>query len=172
MEREPATSRSLTQPHTSVVEGDESASLSPHQLTAIEHLLAGETVTAAAAAARVTRETLHRWRRTDRQFIVTLESRRAELRESFRARLLSIAWRALANVALAVDQGDVRTSILVLRGTGLLAGAPLLDSLGRAEVAVIADQLGGILARHVTDPEQLRNIEREIRSLGGCADSL
>jgi hypothetical protein len=149
----------------------EGAHLSPRQLTAIDRLLAGETVTLAAAAAGVCRETVCRWRRHDLQFIAALESRRAELREAVRSRLLSIAHRALENVARAVDQGDVRTSLIVLRGTGLLAGAPVLDSLGREEVALIADQLGGIIARHVTDPDLLMKIEAEIRTVGGCHGS-
>ena len=149
----------------------EGSHLSPRQLAAIDRLLAGETAAAAAEAAGVCRETVCRWQRHDLQFIAALESRRAELREAVRARLLSIVHSALANVALAVEQGDVRTSVLVLRGTGLLAGAPVLDSLGRDEVALIVDQLGGIIAKHVTDREQLRKIENEMRSVGGCQES-
>ena len=53
--------------------------LSPQQRLAIESLVAGETMTAAAKAGGVTRQTVHLWQREKAAFQATLNRARNEL---------------------------------------------------------------------------------------------
>jgi hypothetical protein len=98
--------------------------LSAQQDQALEYLLTGSTVTAAAAAAGVDRSTVHRWLRADVRFATQYERRRRELVEATEARLLMLADRAVGVVEQALADGDSRAALSVLKGLGLLAGTP------------------------------------------------
>src|SRR5262249_37928971 len=69
--------------------------LSPAQTQALAALLSGKSVTAAAEAAGVARETLHRWLRDDPAFQAALGSGKAELLEASRAELRALASEAV-----------------------------------------------------------------------------
>jgi hypothetical protein len=146
-------------------ESEETGRLSAQQLAAVERLLAGDTVTATAEAVGVRRETVHRWQRQDPAFIALLECRRAELRESLRAGLLTVSHRALGNVARAVEGGDLRASLVVLRGAGVLAGASLFDVVTRQEVATYISMLCEIIIRNVKDAEEQGKILAAIEEI-------
>ena len=96
--------------------------LTAQQERALDHLLAGETITAAAQAVNTGRSTLHRWLREDPHFLATYNQRRRELQEAHQTRLASIATKALQTVQQAVENGDVATSMKLLLGLGLLPG--------------------------------------------------
>jgi hypothetical protein len=96
-------------------------SLSRSQETALRSLLSGETITAAAKAAKVNRSTAHRWLH-DPEFLANLNRRRSELRDAQRDHLARLASSALEVVEEALSEGDVRSALTVLRGVGLLPG--------------------------------------------------
>jgi len=108
--------------------------LSPQQLTAIACLLAGATVTKAAAEARVDRSTLYRWLREDWPFQAALNRGRRELQAGLETRLSAIAERAAETVSQAVESGDVRASLALLKGLGILAGQRAPIGSGDANV--------------------------------------
>ena len=84
-------------------------------------ILSGETVTAAAKTAKVNRSTVHRWR-NDPGCLANLNQHRSEAREAQHDRLASLAFSAIEVVKEALEAGDVRTSLVVLRGVGLIDG--------------------------------------------------
>lgn len=96
--------------------------LEPRQLTAIESLLTGSTITDAATAAGVDRGTVHRWLKDDLDFQATLNGRRAALYQEFSDRLAGLAPRAIDVLAGALDMGDVKAAVSILKGLGLLSG--------------------------------------------------
>jgi len=100
------------------------ARLSPQQLLAVEHLAIGATVTRAAEAAGVSRETVHRWTRDDFTFQAALNRARRELQDAIERRLLAVAEKAMANVADAVEDGNLNVSVTLLKGLGVLSGTP------------------------------------------------
>ena len=96
--------------------------LSAPQTAALEALASGATVTAAAATAGVNRVTVHRWLREDFSFQAALNQTRLDLRDAAAmARLLKLADSAAGTVQEAVEQGDVRVAVTVLKGLGLLS---------------------------------------------------
>jgi hypothetical protein len=107
----------MTQNHT-LDEGD----LSPGQERTVEALVAGSTITAAAEAAGVTRQTIHRWLRESFAFQACLNAARRDLREEVENRLEALATEAIEVVAQAIREGDARVGLAVLRGLGLLDG--------------------------------------------------
>ena len=106
--------------------------LKPRQQAVLERLLAGETVTAAARAAKVDRSTVHRWLKEDYTFGAAYNQGRRELQEAAHCRLLSMAERAIQTVVEAIEGGDVRTAVKVLEGLGFLSGEP--PALGPEDV--------------------------------------
>ena len=91
------------------------------QRTAIEWLTAGETAVSAAAAAGVSRSTVHRWLRADAAFQAAYNAWQADVAATARARLLGLADAAVTTVAAALAAGDARTALAVLQAQGLLA---------------------------------------------------
>jgi hypothetical protein len=102
--------------------------LSQPQLSAIEALSAGKSMNEAAAAAGVDRSTLYRWRRDDDAFRAALAGVRNAAREELRTRLLTLAAKACAVVDTALDAGDAKTAIAILRGCGALPGVAPQES--------------------------------------------
>ena len=115
--------------------------LTAQQDRALDHLLAGETITAAAKAVSADPSTLHRWLREDPLFQATYNQRRRELQEAHQTRLASIAAKALQTIERAIENGDVGTSVKLITGLGLLSGE--------------APRIG---------PEDPRDVERHLRS--------
>jgi hypothetical protein len=96
--------------------------LSKPQLSAIEALAAGKSMNEAAAAADVDRTTLYRWRRDDDAFRAALAGVRNEVREELSTRILALAAKAFTVVDAALDAGDAKAAIAILRGCGALPG--------------------------------------------------
>jgi hypothetical protein len=78
-------------------------------------------MTDAADAALVSRATVHRWMH-DPVFLAAFNGRRSEAVASVRANLLRLQDKALSAVEDAIDSGDSRVALAVLRGAGLLDG--------------------------------------------------
>jgi hypothetical protein len=95
--------------------------LSPAKLTAVDALLVGKSVTEVAASIGVNRTTVHRWQR-EPVFRALLNQRTAEIRASAESKLHALQSKALAVVESALDAGDTRVAMGLLRGIGLLDG--------------------------------------------------
>ena len=112
--------------------------LSPQQVVAVEQLSIGATVTYAAEAAGVSRETVHRWSREDFAFKAAVNGARRDLQDAMERRLLAIAERAMANVAEAVENANLNVSVTLLKGLGVLAGTS--PRPGSDDPQVLAEQ--------------------------------
>ncbi len=109
--------------------GVESHELSPTQQKALSALGEGATITAAADAAGVDRTTVHRWLRDDFAFQAEWNRLRAEIRKDNVARIEHLADSAFDAVRTAIEAGDARIAVAVLKGIGLLDGqAPSICS--------------------------------------------
>jgi Homeodomain-like domain len=127
--------------------------LTIEQQNAIEGLILGQSDRDAAAAVGVSRETVWHWRHEHPVFMATLERRRAEVWRAPQEQLRSLMSKAVANVAAAVERGDLKASIEVLKAVGMY---------GNGTMNVIHEQ----------DPEQLiaQEAERRVRREGLSAD--
>ena len=118
--------------------------LSDAQLAVIHGLCLGQTTTDVAGEAGVHRSTVHRWK-TDPTFIAEMNRVRAEARAALHERLRRLQMKAADAIESALEEGDARIGLAVLRGTGIL-GNPL-PSIGP------------------TDPERVeRALESQARS--------
>lgn len=93
--------------------------LEPAQEAAITLYLAGHSDTDVAAAVGVTRQTCNEWRRQHVVFMAELERRRADLWRSSAERLRSGITKAIANLLGAVEAGDLKASIALLKAVDL-----------------------------------------------------
>lgn len=127
--------------------------LSVPQITALETIASGKSMNESAAAARVDRSTLYRWRKDDVAFQAALAGLRNHAREELSTRLLTLAAKSLAVVDAALDAGDARTAIAILRGCGVLSGAPQKECEDPEELRVVRGE------------EQANRSQRETLSL-------
>ena len=101
-------------------ESDDSTVLSRQQIEAVELLLRGVTVTAAADEIGVSRSTVHRWMSDNSTFIATLNAGKKDLRDSCEARLFSLADSAIDSLSTAMEEGDGRLALALLKELGLV----------------------------------------------------
>lgn len=85
--------------------------LSPQQAAAVDLLLSGQSVTAAAEAIGVERETLSRWRNHDPAFIAAFNERLAVQWESNGAKLLEARGRAIDTLIELLDSEDTAVKL-------------------------------------------------------------
>jgi phage terminase small subunit len=97
-----------------------------NQRLAIEALVAGKNMTAAAQAAGVTRATLWRWMNKDADFQAALNSYKRELFEQVETQAVGLAKLAIEAVEKALREGDAKTGLAVLRGLGMLDGSRIV----------------------------------------------
>lgn len=95
--------------------------LAPPQWTAVEALVAGETVTDAAEEAEVTRQTVHRWMKKP-DFRRALQFRKQEVVDAARQKLDGLSVRAVEVFREALEAGDRQAAYRLLKGTGALDG--------------------------------------------------
>ena len=93
-------------------------------------------MTSSAAEAGVDRTTVHRWLRDDHAFRAAWNRIRRDREREVLARIEHLANAALDAVERAVTDGDVRVSLIVLRGMGLLRGER--PSIGSEDAAGLA----------------------------------
>ena len=139
-------------PHNPTIYAD----LGPQQLLALEQLATGATVIRAAEAARVSRETVHRWMREDWDFLAALNRARHDVQEAMQRRLLVMAEKAMTNVERAINGGNLNASLIVLKGLGVLGGG--LPGIGSDDPSVLAES--------ATLQDRIAEEERELLSLG------
>lgn len=97
--------------------------LDPNQVAVLEALLAGSTITDAAAAVGVSRTTVHRWLKDDYVFRAEVNAARHALRQTSLARLDALCERSIEVLKVALDQAsDTRIALEVLKGCGILGG--------------------------------------------------
>ena len=85
--------------------------LEADQAAALDLLLAGQTVTAAAAAVGVARETVSRWRNNDPNFQAAYNAALKSAYDATTARLLDARARAVERLAALVDSKDEATAL-------------------------------------------------------------
>ena len=133
----------------------ERADLPPQQIQALSALLTGAAITAAAEAAKVERATVHRWLRDDWAFQAAYNGLRRDFRREAEARIDQIALMAVEAVAAAIEAGDVRAALAVLRSAGVLSGRqPEIGPECADEVAEEAE----VAARERSSSLKLRRI--------------
>lgn len=115
----------------------------------------GSTVTAVAASVGVSRETVHRWQRENFEFIAALNRGKRELREAASVRLLAAWGKATENIAAAIDKGDLRASLLLLRLFALPLGT--VDVIGSDDAKRLAEEaeLAAAEARELASARRL-----------------
>jgi hypothetical protein len=91
--------------------------LTPDQAAALDLLLSGQTITAAAAAVGVTRETVSRWRNSDPAFQAGYNAALQSAYDATTARLLDARGKALDRLAALVDHAD---PAIALKAAGAL----------------------------------------------------
>ena len=96
--------------------------ITPDQTRILALLISGSTITNAAQNVGISRRTVHSWLRNDPGFVAAYNQARIELFEAARARLLTLVEAAFGVVGQAIEAGDVRTALVILRGAGLLSG--------------------------------------------------
>jgi hypothetical protein len=93
------------------------------QITALEALLSGRSITDAAQVAGVSRTTLHRWLKDDFEFRAELNLARHALRQTALARLDSLCELSIEVLRKALETtNDSRVALEVLKGCGVLGG--------------------------------------------------
>jgi len=104
--------------------------LDPNQLTVLEALLTGCTITDAAASIGVSRATVHRWLKDDYLFRAEVNAARHALRQTSLARLDALCERSIDVLRAALDtSSDTRVALEVLKGCGVLGGERMLGVL-------------------------------------------
>jgi hypothetical protein len=123
--------------------------LSVEQQNAIDLLILGKSDQEVAETIGRDRTTVWEWRHAHPLFMATLERRRAEVWRQPQERLRSLMSKAVENLAAAVEDGDLKASIELLKAVGLY---------GNGTMNAIGEQ----------DPEQLlqRQIEAQIAREG------
>jgi AcrR family transcriptional regulator len=99
--------------------------LAPRQQAAMEMLLTGKSVADSARSAGVSRITLHRWLRKDAAFRAAYNQWRDELQESCRSRLEALTDKAADAIEKALETGDARTALQLLKSLGLIQQRPI-----------------------------------------------
>ena len=92
--------------------------LTPDQAAALELLLSGQTITAAAAAVGVARETVSRWRNSDPAFLGAYNAALQSAHDAMSKKLLDARARAIDTLADLLEEDD--------HGLALKAAAALL----------------------------------------------
>jgi hypothetical protein len=98
--------------------------LSKRQQQALELLQGGNTVTFAANLTGVTRATIHRWLKHDPAFMAAYQQSQEEHHRDTRARLLALARKAASAVEMALEKGDAKTGMQLLKTLGILRPEP------------------------------------------------
>jgi AcrR family transcriptional regulator len=119
------------------------------QVLAIEALVVGSTVTAAAAAAGVSRATVHRWLATDAEFIAAFNRERSDHLGHVRRQL-----RALADEAVVTIHRAMTTDRPVPMAVRLRAAFAVLKMVG----ADTPEAIGSTDAREIEKGQALSDL--------------
>lgn len=92
--------------------------LSQKQLTAIDMILTGLNDREVAESIGVGRNTVNKWKNHDEDFQAELNERRRELNEATQNRIRSLTRKALDAIEYALERGDARIALEVLKMAG------------------------------------------------------
>ena len=92
--------------------------LSSKQLMAIDMILMGSNDREVAESLGVGRNTVNKWRNHDADFQAELNERRKELNEATQNRIRSLTQKALDAIEYALERGDARIALEVLKMAG------------------------------------------------------
>jgi len=95
--------------------------LSAHQLAALHAITSGKNVSEAAQTAGIARRTIYNWLASDPHFRAAYNAWKKELMEFGRGRLVKMTETAIDAVRIALEKGDARLAITLLKNIGLLA---------------------------------------------------
>lgn len=101
---------------------DPGGKLSVEQLNAIDVLVLGKTDEETATLVGVSRETVNRWRNTNPHFAAELNRQRKESWGVNRHRLQALATKAVDAIESALDGGDSKAAVEVLKIVGIYGG--------------------------------------------------
>ena len=94
--------------------------LSAKQISVINTLIAGSSVTDAAKAAGVDRSTVHRWFNSDAQFVAEHNQQRSELVQAQREKLRSLSDKALELIEKLLNDGEASGSLRLRAALAIL----------------------------------------------------
>jgi hypothetical protein len=97
-----------------------SLALTPGQRKAIEMLTSGHTLVDSATAAGVGRTTLYRWLKGDAKFLAAYNAWQQDALATARGRLLAMSDLAVTTVGKAMNAGDSKTALAVLKSLGVM----------------------------------------------------
>jgi hypothetical protein len=144
-----------------LTKSDKTRQLSIEQENAIDHLLQGKSDRATAEAVGVSRQTVWEWRNHDRLFIAELNRQRYELWSEAKARMKSLANRALDVVELQLGSEDPKAALAaaryVLQGTQLLGETKLNIGGPTTPEGVILNELRGDARRELAPKADIRD---------------
>jgi len=102
----------------------EGMALARGKRVALESLLSGKSISETARISGVTRKTLYNWLRKDARFQAAYNQWHDEMEQSARSHLLMLTDKATDAVAKALEAGDAKTAMQLLKGMGILNPAP------------------------------------------------
>jgi hypothetical protein len=118
------------------------------QIQAIEHLIAGKTISATATALDIHRSTLHTWHK-EPGFMAALNRSRADILNSIHSRMLSLAATAVDTISGLMSDPAGDPKIRLAAATRILQGLSELPKIGSG------------------DPESIRQDQVYLRLLSG-----
>jgi transposase len=115
--------------------------LTPQQAVAVDALVTGSTVTAAAETVKVSRQTVSGWLHHNAEFQASLNARRQELWTGHVERLRSLVPKAMDTLEVAVndEKQGVAVAVHILKAVGLYglpapSGSIHVDAIESAEL--------------------------------------
>jgi AcrR family transcriptional regulator len=101
--------------------GKGAENLPPDQRAVLELLLQGRSVSESAQSAGVGRRTVYNWFKKDPAFAALYNQWHEEMKETCRSRLLVLSGKATIALEKALEAGDAKSALQLLKGIGLLA---------------------------------------------------
>jgi hypothetical protein len=99
--------------------------LTIEQENAVDSLITGATDAETAVRVGVARTTISEWRHNP-LFVATVEQRRAEVWRAPQEKLRALAMKAVENLATAIERGDLKASVELLKCIGLYGTVALI----------------------------------------------
>lgn len=129
----------MTQPHpmNGNITNGAGDTLTPSQVAALKALLRGSSVTAAAQAAGVSRQTCSEWRNRNPTFVAAMNASRLDIWRHVQDRLRALVGNSLDLLEAELANGDVDTAKAIL----VAAGSLNLSTIGESNPVLVAREL-------------------------------
>ena len=101
---------------------DEGATLPALQQKALEFLVAGKSVAETGRLIGVGRTTMFRWLKRDAEFRAAYNRWHTEIESNCQSRLMTMTDKAMDAVERALEMGNARAALELLKGMGMLNG--------------------------------------------------